>query len=150
MKKLILFAAVAAMFSSCSGDDSNGSVNEDAPVVVTINGQRKSFTNVVAEKEGQRVYVTAMNGNNSEILTFETDLGYTGDESIYYVQYINDNEIFDESYDNDGLTDNVEVNNEYRLKGTFSGSMMMYDENGENVIETLTLTNGSFDIAYQQ
>lgn len=148
MKKLLLFVAATAMLTACSGDDSSGT-NSKAPVTVTINGKKKSFSNVDVEKDGNRVYVTAMNGNSSEILTFEHDMGYTGEENIYYVQYIKDNHIYDESFDGDGLTDNVEISNDFRLKGTFSGTMMRYDENWENVEETITLTNGSFDIVYE-
>lgn len=150
MKKLLLFAATAAMFSSCSGDDSSDNTGNNAPVMVTINGKKKSFDNVDVEKDGNRLNVTAMNDNHSEILTFSTDTGYTGEENIYYVQYIKDDKVYDEAWDNDGLSDNVEVSNEFRLKGTFSGSMMLFDENGENALETLTLTNGSFDIALEQ
>lgn len=146
MKKIFFFVvACAAMFTSCSDDDSSSSGGSNAPLSVKVNGTLKKFSNVEVELEGQRVYVVAMSNNHSEILSFETDLGYTGDGHVFYLEYMKDNTIYWES--NNTTTSNVEVNTEHRFKGTFSGTVESYDDNGD-VEETLTLTSGKFDLPY--
>ncbi|MGQ2982628.1 hypothetical protein [Flavobacterium sp.] len=145
MKKIFFFAAAcAAMLTSCSDDDSSSSGGSNAPLSVKVNGTLKKFSNVEVELEGQRVYVVAMSTNHSEILSFETDLGYTGDGYVFYVQYVKDNTIY---WEGENTTSNVEVNTENRLKGTFGATVESYNDNGD-VDETLTLTNGKFDLPY--
>lgn len=147
MKKIFLFVAMAAMFSACSGDDDSKKADKNAPVVVTIDGKKTAFNNVTTHIAGYRIYVTAMTDNNAEVLKFESDMGYTGDDSIYYMEYVKGQKQYSD-YDSP-ITSNVEVNTEYMLKGTFHGSLVMYDDEGE-ATETVTLTNGSFNIAHEQ
>jgi|GEM_PF-5575363 hypothetical protein len=146
MKKIFLFAAAfATVLTSCSDDDSSSNGGSNAPLTVKINGTQKNFTNVEVDLTGQRVTVVAMSTSHSEILSFETDLGYTGEDHIFYVEYMKDNKIYYET--ETGTTSNVEVNTEHLLKGTFSSTLETFDDNGENP-ETLTLTNGKFNLPY--
>jgi len=146
MKKIFLFAAAfAAVLTSCSDDDSSSNGSSNAPLTVKINGAQKNFTNVEVDLTGQRVTVVAMSSNHSEILSFETDLGYTGDDQVFYVEYMKDNKTYYET--ETGTNSNVEVNTEHLLKGTFSSTLETFDDNGENA-QTLTLTNGKFNLPY--
>ncbi|KAF2513111.1 hypothetical protein E0W72_01420 [Flavobacterium arcticum] len=112
---------------------------------MTINGIDKSFDEVDVEISGDRVYVTALTPNHSETISFETTINYVGDEMIYEVIYNNDNGVYREISVGD-ILDNVEVNTEHRLKGTFHGSVKSILLDGDN--ETFSFTNGSFDIDY--
>ncbi|GGB70715.1 hypothetical protein GCM10007424_08360 [Flavobacterium suaedae] len=150
MKKIYLFVAVACatVFSSCSSDDdSNDSANSNAPVVVTIDGQKKYFEEVDVEVNGSRIYVTALTKDHADVLSFEAQVPYTGEESIYDLEYKKGNNTYYESYENndEGIIDNVEICTEHKLKGTFHGNVVSYQ--GET-LDFITMTNGSFDLVY--
>lgn len=145
MKKIYLFVAVACatVFSSCSSDDdSNDSANSNAPVVVTIDGQKKYFEEVDVEVDGSRIYVTALTKDHSDVLLFQAQIPYTGSNSIYDVVYTKNNVNY---YGGNTLTNNVEICTEHKLKGTFDGTVESF--NAENP-GTVTMTNGSFDLVY--
>jgi len=149
MKKLILFLAMLSfsLFSSCSNnDDSNDTTpTPDDVFTAKINGVQKNFTvtNVaVIEYEGYTdIEITAkMSGDPTN--TFELNLTRDSGE-VFFVQYSEIGNYYQPS-PLESFSVNIGENTANKLKGTFSGTMLETSD----ASNTVTVTNGAFDIYY--
>lgn len=150
MKKLFLFLAVSSLvLNSCSKDDDGKKIG--GTITVTIDGQTKTFNNVVVYEEVYNagtadeytdLLVDGSIGNSTnETITFELEKGDTSSNSIYF--FYEKNGVI---YSYNGMTSTITTNNNSKkLKGNFSGTMSNFS--GPEGIN-LEFTNGSFDIQY--
>ena len=149
MKKIILFLAMLSFsfFLSCSNDDNN---NETAPTpedvfTAKVNGVQKNFTvtnvDVMEYADYTDVEITAQL-SGEPTTTFELNLTRDSGE-VFFAQYSEIGNYYQPSpLESFSLT--IGENTAKKLKGTFSGTM----QHTVNIIEPVTVTDGTFDIYY--
>lgn len=156
MKKLLL-PLVAVLAFGCSSD------KDESPQIVlppstntlkaTINGTAYTFDKIIVETqtitdEGYTyvdLHVTAsINGDETRSIEFNCEQNVAGTESTYWFYAYHDFD-FDYDYEETDVTfaNNITINSDRRLVGTFSGTL----DNYENT-EQITITNGSYDLTY--
>ncbi len=159
MKKLFLFTVLSVLtisLSSCSSDDSNGSVNVETAGTVsfTYDGVSKTYTTISVEVEEDTdeetgevidtyLYITASdNGSSTDFVTFSTYVGEIGAGGLYNANF----NLSNNTYLND-FNSNIAINSNNKVKGTFSGMANRYDNATQQVTE-YPITNGVIDITY--
>lgn len=149
MKKIILFSVMLSfsLFSSCSNDnDSNDSIPTPEDVFTAkINGVQKNFTvtnvDVMEYEDYTDVEITAqLSGDPAS--TFELNLTRDNGE-VFFVQYSEIGNYYQPS-PLESFSVTIGENTTSKLKGTFSGTM----QHTVNIIEPVTVTNGTFEIYY--
>lgn len=158
MKKLFLFVtAIGAVtfLNSCSSDDngsSDSSGNPGGTISVKINGESKTFNNVVVDKEDfvydgvTTTYVTAtgtIGNSTNELISFEVEMGEVGSQTSFFLKYYNGTTHYELSPQINSV---VQTNSNNKLKGNFSGTLDAYNGSGEMV--SVNLTDGSYDITH--
>ncbi|MEL1246412.1 hypothetical protein AAEO56_19215 [Flavobacterium sp. DGU11] len=143
MKKLFLFICLSVsvlFFTACSNNDDSPSGNR---VSFKINGVQKTFRGVAAIGESDNGGATilyhikaATDANSAEIISFYVPAGTTGANMAYSFDYVTDNTLFT----NNGVSSNVTVNSNKKMKGSFSGSVV------NDAGQVKTITDGTFDI----
>lgn len=145
MKRFFLLAlCVAGSFSmlSCSEDDPEQMLEPSGSVTMMVNEEEKIFTNVTVEEfvepDGDiRLDITAsQNGSPGEYIRFKTYKYQTG-EGLTRRWFYSDNSNTFETQTVEGENYNVDayiiVNDDEKLRGTFSGAL--YNANSDYVAE---------------
>lgn len=158
MKKLFLFLTLSSLsisLNSCSGDDSNDSVNPaNSTLSMKVNGTVKTYNTVAVSQDDQGngdVYLTvtaSQAGSPNDLVNFSTYVGETGIYAIYQFEVIYNGQAFNAGFGGNGnLNNNVIVNSNNRLQGTFSGTITRYNNQTQQE-ETINVTEGSYNIVY--
>lgn len=148
---------VAVLAFGCSSD------KDETPQIVlppssntfkaTINGTEYNFNKILVETQSMTVdgysyvdlhVVASINGDDTRRIEFNCEQDVPGLETTYWFYAYHD---FDYDYDYEEtdvtFSNNVTVNSNRRLVGTFSGTLDTYDDT-----EQITITNGSYDLTY--
>ncbi len=164
MKKIFLYLFVLSgllFATSCSSsdDDNEGGDSDDSTASVTIDGTSLTFDTIVVEVEeddevsGFITTVSMINATDtSVILTFSVYDDNAGSDSISFMSYTENSMTYTyttgsslEFGDTQNLTSFTNVNSNGNLEGTFSGVLSRNTPSG---FESVSVTNGSFDINY--
>lgn len=140
---LLLITAAAISLSSCSAEDNGFSASGpgEGSIIATFDATVKNFTNtfVTQQSSGNNIVLSVtgtVTGSNPEIFSIELNKGQTGGNVISNFKYSKNGVGYPTTF-----TTIVSINSDNHLKGTFSGTIA-----GNN--ETITVTEGSFDIFY--
>ncbi|PKP19280.1 MAG: hypothetical protein CVU07_00135 [Bacteroidetes bacterium HGW-Bacteroidetes-23] len=151
MKKLFLFLAASTLaLSSCSSDDDGGSNAQNFSF--KANGAQKSFsTTTVTEQDyygdgNIELLVSSFNPSTpSENISFRLPKGDVGVDAVWMFSYKNGSKTY--NYWGDNFTIAIIENSNNRLKGTFTGNILHYN-NVTDEYESVTLSEGTFDFRY--
>ncbi|TRW26710.1 hypothetical protein FMM05_04860 [Flavobacterium zepuense] len=156
MKKLFLFTCLSALaltFNSCSDDDNKSNETDGTSGTVTfkVNGVAKTYNTITVNPESEVsdgetfewITITASpEGSASEFVTFELEKEAVGADASNYFEYVENNVTY--YWDNE-FNVNTLTNNNDKVKGTFSGTVSIYDANAQETV-TKTISEGTFDI----
>ena len=140
MKKIILLIAFSIgvlSMSSCSSDSDFSSET----VSMRVGGVQKTFDVYFVDMSNpdMDILATANDGSNESIELY-IDTEANAGQAIHAVNYAAETSLYGCTL-GEGLVSKLNVNNQNRLKGTFSGSFK--DENNQVIV----VTDGKFDFS---
>lgn len=156
MNKIFMFVVLLGFgLVSCSSDDNSGNNGSKSELTVTIDGVEKVFNTIQVQIETlynppiKRVSASIDN-NPSEYIIFRIHDGDIGVGALEYFEYTDNGESFSNNREESFLNSVLEVHEEGKLKGTFSGELYNYINNSTEETKKVKLTNGSFTITYKK
>lgn len=150
----LLTFAFAACDSGDSDDDGNGNGNGNAGITATVDGNALTFDSASATNDGSVFQATGIRDNNTTQLTVRVNTPETGTFSVA-PNDVRVGIIYREGatpYQADGVlaaagasgTVTISEISEGGARGTFSGTLV----NVTNPQETISVTNGEFDVTF--
>jgi hypothetical protein len=156
MKKLFLFTLISALtfsLNSCSGDDDSAAAVNTQPggtLTMKIDGNLKTYNTVIVNVDDQTdgetlLTVTAsQDGGSNETVRFNVYKGDVGSDVMFPISFV----IGGAQHSLYDFNQNVTVNSNNHLKGTFSGNITEWNNETQQVETQHVITEGSYDVTY--